>query len=416
MQELLSPSNISCPSSAILYESPTKAVVLIDIPSSLSAPPRLVPRCPHQPLEAPYILSEPKTRTAFNQELLDIHNRLRASLLAALEEIRQHYKGSYYHHRVHGDNDDNTPGELDFHANIPFLLSPNTLEEPITLYGPTTAFSDISDILSVPIISHSLNWTALTLSHPHPPKTFRIPPNSSFLLSKFQSSTATFTALAEGLGQFHFILLDPPWPNRSAARSSAYETLSRLEIKNLIKIPVGRALVRPGDGGGKGGDDRGQDGLVGIWVTNKPKFRKYVLETLFPSWEVELAGEWVWLKITTAGEPMFHLESNMRKPYEVLLFGRRTRNKRKGRKQALDADHGVDMPVTIGDRSTIELPTVVPAKTILAVPDLHSRKPCIKGYYLPLAPLSYAHPAYRTHSALPSTILSSVRDIRPELD
>lgn len=46
---------------------------------------------------------------------------------------------------------------------------------------------------------------------------------------------------------------------------------------------------------------------------------------------------------------MFDLECSTRKPYEVLLFAQR--------------------PGAVA----------VPAKTILAVPDLHSRKPCVKG-------------------------------------
>ena len=61
--------------------------------------------------------------------------------------------------------------------------------------------------------------------------------------------------------------------------------------------------------------------LVGIWITNKDTLRKHVLE-LFERWNVGLVEEWVWIKTTTQGEPMFDIDSVMRKPYEVLLLGR----------------------------------------------------------------------------------------------
>lgn len=303
-----------------------------------------------------------------------MHDRLRPSLLEALEDVRQHHKGAFCHPRAPPGNTGAGPGarpdpgpspepgqELDFHANIPFLQPPDSAEGPLTL-DHDTAFSDISDILSLPVISSSNNWIALTLSHPHPPKTFHIPPKSSFLLSNFQSSTTTFTTLAEHLGRFHFVLLDPPWPNRSAARSRAYSTLSRFDTKDLLRLPVGNALIQPSDGLDEGG------GLVGVWITNKPKFRKYVLETLFPRWGVALAGEWVWLKTTTAGELVFDLESSTRKPYEVLLFGRKTAVRRWREGERAGEDSGSVVAVS------------VPGKIILAVPDLHSRKPCVKGY------------------------------------
>lgn len=37
--------------------------------------------------------------------------------------------------------------------------------------------------------------------------------------------------------------------------------------------------------------------LVVVWVTNKQKYRKFVIEELFPSWSCKLIGEWYWLKV-----------------------------------------------------------------------------------------------------------------------
>lgn len=323
--------------SHVLYSSPAGDIVLLDIPASLSAPPGRVPRCSYQPPATPYALAEPKVQTAFARDLARIHDRLRPSLLTALQHLRQHYAGPFCLPRVSPDDPDPPPGaELDFHAH-PLLQLPSCAQEPLDLHYDTT-FPDISDILSLPILSSSSVWTTLTLSHPHPPKTFHIPPRASFLLSRFQSSTTTFTVLAERLQRFHFILLDPPWPNRSAARSNTYSTLS---ITHLLRLPISAALVPDGAG------------LIAVWVTNKPAVRSFVLDTLFPRWGVSLAGEWIWLKTTTAGDPVFALESSMRKPYEALLFARKPGS----------AD--------------------LPSKTIVAVPDMHSRKPCVKGLHPP---------------------------------
>lgn len=330
---------------ALLYTSPAADIVLLDIPAALSAPPGQVPRCVHQPPATPYTVTEPKAQTAFTRDLARAHDCLRAPLLEALEHIRQHHGGPACHPRAPPDEAAASPGqELDFHAHVPLLQLPDSAQEPLTL-DHDTAFSDISDILSVPFISSASAWTALTLSHPHPPKTFHIPPRSSFLLSPFQSSIATFTALAEQLQRFHFILVDPPWPNRSVTRSHTYSTLSRFAMNDLLSLPIAGALAH--------------DGIVAIWITNKPKYHTYVLNTLFPRWGVVPAGEWIWLKTTTAGEPVFDLECSTRKPYEVLLFARRPFSE------------------------AVLVPVPVLAKTILAVPNLHSQKPCVKGFNSP---------------------------------
>lgn len=162
-------------------------------------------------------------------------------------------------------------------------------------------------------------------------------------------------------------------------------------MEDLLRLPLGSALVQPGSGdngsgeGSRKGSIEGESqdgGLVGIWITNKPKFRTYVLETLFPSWRVEPVGEWIWLKITTTGEPMFDLESSMRKPYEILLFGRKALSpKREKKKRKREANGGEGQVADVlGDRVITASVSTIPRKIILAVPDLHSRKPCIKGY------------------------------------
>jgi N6-adenosine-specific RNA methylase IME4 len=74
---------------------------------------------------------------------------------------------------------------------------------------------------------------------------------------------------------------------------------------------------------------------------------------LFEGWGVHLVEEWIWLKVTSAGEPISELGSMWRKPYEILLVGRR----------GAFPDGDVKRRVLVG------------------VPDLHSRKPNLKSIF-----------------------------------
>ncbi|KAK0636948.1 hypothetical protein B0T17DRAFT_520332 [Bombardia bombarda] len=97
-------------------------------------------------------------------------------------------------------------------------------------------------------------------------------------------------------------------------------------------------------------------GLVAVWVTNAARFSDLLLAPgsgIFSEWLVELVGEWTWLKVTAEGEPVVSPHSAWRKPWERLLIARRR------------GDGGEKMPVK--------------GKVIVAVPDVHSRKPCLRG-------------------------------------
>ena len=83
----------------------------------------------------------------------------------------------------------------------------------------------------------------------------------------------------------------------------------------------------------------------------------------FDAWDVHLVEEWYWLKVTTGGLPVTDVRGVWRKPYEALLIGR------KAAQQIDDEDVG-GQPI----------PAVAEMKrrVIVAVPDVHSRKPCVK--------------------------------------
>lgn len=65
------------------------------------------------------------------------------------------------------------------------------------------------------------------------------------------------------------------------------------------------------------------ESIVAVWVTNRPKYKRFLIDKLFPAWDLELLGEWYWLKMTTAGDPVMPLNSTHRKPYELLLVAKR---------------------------------------------------------------------------------------------
>lgn len=164
---------------------------------------------------------------------------------------------------------------------------------------------------------------------------FYLPPNSTALLGNIMD---TSEYMLETVPSFDFILMDPPWPNRSARRKRSYDiSYNSTDIKTLLNEPPLNGSLA-------------ENGFIAVWITNKESFRQLVLEK-FEDWNVHLVQEWTWLKITSQGDPICALDSTWKKPYETLLVGKR----RKSQKELEEI--------------------VVERKVIMAVPDLHSRKP-----------------------------------------
>ncbi|UKZ59604.1 uncharacterized protein TrAtP1_000905 [Trichoderma atroviride] len=169
------------------------------------------------------------------------------------------------------------------------------------------------------------------------------PPRAEYLHGSIRHLRQTFIDRAP---QFRLMVFDPPWPNRSARRKKAgsYNTASNLsEIQKLLSsIPVASHLA--------------SDGLVAMWITNKSSVLDLVTSSkgLFASWGLELVTQWTWLKITSLGEPLFDIESTWRKPWETLL---------------------------IAKRISAKAPETLKPRVILAVPDVHSRKPNLRRLF-----------------------------------
>ncbi|XP_076246663.1 methyltransferase like 4 isoform X2 [Calliopsis andreniformis] len=111
--------------------------------------------------------------------------------------------------------------------------------------------------------------------------------------------------------QYDFILLDPPWWNKSIRRKKTkYLEASYKMMYNdeLAKIPIGKLLS--------------SNGIVAIWCTNAPSHLHSIFNDIFPSWGVTYKAKWYWIKVTQLGDPVCNFNLALGKqPYELLVLG-----------------------------------------------------------------------------------------------
>eukprot|EP01134_Creolimax_fragrantissima_P005859 CFRG5859T1 len=196
------------------------------------------------------------------------------------------------------------------------------------------------------------------------------PPRSSFFMGDVSAlSRSTATRISRGR-KFSLIVLDPPWENKSVKRSRNYKSMPHQKLRN---IPIPRLIS--------------EDGVVAVWVTNKIAYQDYVRDVLFPSWGLYLVSTWYWLKITSKGSLVVDMESEHKKPYEVILIGRRhpksnphanTCNTCTPTLKSSPAPASIPMgtPTPLTPQTNAPL-TMLPQKlTLCSIPSLsHSRKP-----------------------------------------
>ncbi|KAL7627525.1 hypothetical protein AAE478_001718 [Parahypoxylon ruwenzoriense] len=311
--------------SCTLFESADKSTVLIDVPRSIEEaqvlPGQAIGRriISSNPIDTPWETPEPKSNKGLAQsappsaaiaELMTLE-----SVKTALHNIKLSYKGPWC---------------------LPRMLSgpgkPLDSGEPHP--GQSRKRKQISSDTEV----------ANTIPRPY------IPVQSRYLLGTVESQRGNFLADAP---TFDLIVLDPPWPSRSVKRKqNSYATAYGMqEARDLMtQVPVASHL-KP-------------DGLVAVWVTNKAAVADLLTCAggIFSQWGVEPVGEWVWLKITSSGDPVVDVESRWRKPWERILLGRK-------------------------GGSPMKAP--IPTKVIMGVPDFHSRKPNLRALFEGILPESY---------------------------
>ena len=386
--------------SPILWQTTDRRATLLDVLRSVESAQNLCAQTPERrlisspPLLTPFPSQEPKSASAkakLKTNTVDavLHSTYRNILHEAIEEVKRYHDGNWCFQRClseeppakkrkFGEDSYNERRERatlsetflpnlarakDTNAHqLRFVTRPDSNSEPSTddsllqqLDGHFFANKNGSPAL-LRIISANVEDSLR----------FYVPPRACFYLGDCADSKAFHASVrnqAERAGTtraFNFILLDPPWPNRSVKRTrktagSTYATTPSLWDMRELLLDTKLDLLMA------------EACLVAVWITNKPAVRELVLgeEGSFACWDVELVEEWLWLKTTKHGEPVSPIDALWRKPYEVLLLGR----KRRKSSGALgpDTNH-----------------CDVKRRVLISVPDLHSRKPCLKELIEPL--------------------------------
>ncbi|RFU23728.1 hypothetical protein B7463_g12612, partial [Scytalidium lignicola] len=366
--------------SCIIYQDESKTISVIDVPRSIELAQgqpttdggvqRVI--LSSDPLEKPYPSVEPKSAKALSRleppPLSDLV--LRRYIQLALEKLRETHQGPCHLPRFTaggwsgGKRKREHQHEHELEQKHEYEYENEDSKETQVESSPRGDSNDIgvkinsiqyaSRVCSPLYKNEGQSPTYITCETRHRPAL--IPPKATFLHGNIEDTLALFSQNAP---QFNLILMDPPWPNRSARRKGSYGTSYDSEAINalLSSIPVKDHIEK--------------DGIVAVWVTNKPAFREMLLAEggLFDQWGIALVEEWVWLKVTSSGEPICELHSTWRKPYELLLVGRR-----------VHADAYVDA-------APLESVT---RRLLIAIPDLHSRKPNLKLLFEPLLKPDFA--------------------------
>ncbi|KAL9597125.1 MAG: hypothetical protein Q9219_005347 [cf. Caloplaca sp. 3 TL-2023] len=374
-------SNVNEPASSILYQDEDQSTILIDIPGSIS-----------EAQESPYPSIEPNNQKArqrvearlqlgglteptFPQDLLvqglaKIHAAHAREFSARRECTPQ---GSTNEMQTQPERETSQPKETigdrtiarcnaDKGVSIGSKVLPR---KPLFISSVGTTGGchrlRMADITNRLVSNSSPKSTQLLLVETA--QKYNIPPLSTFMLSQIGwNEAACFSRNAYQLlpeptvsaapGQFDFILIDPPWENRSARRSGHYQTRRNFtdDPMDVLQEMLGKHIA--------------PNGLVACWITNKKRVRDAALQ-VFQAWGVELVEEWAWLKTTVDGDPICPIDGIVRRPYEILLLGR-------------------PISLAIDSIEDAESDKLIRKRLIVGVPDIHSRKPCLKALVEPM--------------------------------
>ncbi|KAL2006344.1 hypothetical protein VTN00DRAFT_9998 [Thermoascus crustaceus] len=207
--------------------------------------------------------------------------------------------------------------------------------------------------------------------------TFNVAPKSAFLLCTLPIARrpeellpSSKPIIIPGLPadkKFNLILLDPPWPNRSVRRSAQYHTHQYSDMDTLTRYigDILRMHLYTPDEEDRGREkdsnqnQKSQESIAAIWVTNTEKSRMAAYDAIHAA-GLTVCEEWVWIKTTVKGEPATPVDGLWRKPYEILIIGKRSH------------DPGGRQETTSSGKTR---------RVIAAVPDVHSRKPNLKDVF-----------------------------------
>jgi N6-adenosine-specific RNA methylase IME4 len=385
---------------SIIWQSPDLDITLTDIPTSIAVAQGIEDEIllSTAPLEEPFILQNEPKKKVDHVTCMEKHAEYKTLIEKGLQTIHAAIPGPWCMPRQlitqvpkSGEGPDmqidGPEKELETRLRVWSTLNKSKGEDPFdfqkmmasieagadpnatfaeTVPQWTMSYSSSTEVMKEPWTgsfhnrdNHAVDLT-ISESGAASEYRFKIPARSTLFLSDSTHSDAfraSFRELTEEYTlprHFDLVLLDPPWPSGSAKRKRAYEQVGGMPymMKMLYKMDIDNYLEH--------------NAIVGIWITNKESLRNHVLGPggLFEKWNVGLVEEWIWVKTTTRGDPMFSLDSVSRKPYEVLLLGKAAPN----------------------SWTTMAAATEVKKRVIVAVPDVHSRKPCLKELLEPYMP------------------------------
>ena len=339
---------------AILYRNEAGTIFLLDLPASLQNGQNAINVLRSSAaLKSPYLNTEPKgakreaALAAISPGERSYHHALQWEISLALAEIRDNMRtGSQRESWCHPRSALITYSEFVLPHDV--SVSTSTVPAILSTTERRTNFASLNDlannmVFNVQPTTATINVTAAG--------NFAIPPRSTFLPASLGLGFPVFSASRELFSPndigFDLILMDPPWSNRSARHAGAYkmqENQAQDPFEQALRVV--KSFIAP-------------KGCVAVWVTNKSSIRARVIKS-FLSLGYHLQEHWLWIKVTSHGEPVTQLDGVWRRPYETLLLLR--------------------------EEGQFGQPE---CKVIAAVPDLHSRKPCLKMLFDKLLPPGY---------------------------
>uniref|UniRef100_A0A1I7YQY9 Methyltransferase-like protein 4 n=1 Tax=Steinernema glaseri TaxID=37863 RepID=A0A1I7YQY9_9BILA len=133
------------------------------------------------------------------------------------------------------------------------------------------------------------------------------PPGSSFLMGHVKLTRHLVTS-----GQtFDFILMDPPWQNRSVKRKHTYSMFDETDLAEL-RIP----------------ELLSEKGLLAMWVTNSYKAQA-AAKKIIGEWGLQIIATWHWLKVTKSFDPVYQFVPHHKVPFESVFIACRPHSEAK---------------------------------------------------------------------------------------
>jgi len=325
---------------ALVYTSRDLDIFVVDIPASIEHAHGGGRTYSSQALETPFATPEPRGKklSAFVSKLpadhVTYHNVIQAYCEVALKSVDWSFDSQKWHlPRTHNLGIDDVPIERAVRGDERACLL------PIVLSATQNDFAFVRDVQNE-LVHNDYARTAYLVFMDN--VSMLVPGHCTFMWGSIKRGLGAVSERSTSTygdpPQFDVILMDPPWANRSVRHTQGYHT-----TEEQSSDPFEEALTFL--------DHLHPEGHVAIWITNKAAVRCQVLASM-ARLGFDLVEEWIWLKVTTKGEPVTPLHGVWRKPYEVLLIFRRG-----------------------------HLSAVPTRRVVIAVPDLHSRKPNLKTLF-----------------------------------